>query len=337
MSVSENRTELYVGLFVFIGLAVMSVLILQFGRFGDRLKDSYPLHVNFEDATGIFDGVDVRLGGVKIGSVSGRARPDPSLRGVVVDLVIFSDYQIPRNGEIRIRTSGLMGDSYVGVEIPHPSAKEFFQPDETVDGVSGGDLEDLTNTAEELSSKAKTLLDEVTVTVKEVRKSVDTLNSALGKFDNDVLGDENIENVKVAIANLRETSEKISDASEKFGPVIDETRSAVRNANGAFESAQEIVIQLEPVIDDFEKAAKGASVTVDKFNHGDGLLTALLNDAELRAEFTALIANLRNHGVLRYKDSAGSGSSPAPRASTPQEQPAEAPEKKSWRPFNRKR
>ncbi len=302
-------------------------MILQFGRFGDRLRESYALSIKFADATGIFDDVDVRLGGVKIGTVNGKPHPDPDLKGVLVDLTVFSDFQIPRNGEFRIRTSGLMGDSYISVEVPDDASSQYFSPGETIAGVSGGDLAALTNTAEELSTQARLLMEELTAAVADVRGGVENLNSALNKFDNDVLGADNIENVKEAIANFKDLSSNLNETSVKLGPAVDEVKGAVHNANGAFEAAQQIVLQLRPVIEDLE-------ASTNALNDGDGLLNALLNDPALRADFIALIANLREHGVLRYKDStpvdpAAPVAAPAPEAAPP--------EKKGWLPFNRKR
>jgi phospholipid/cholesterol/gamma-HCH transport system substrate-binding protein len=328
---SEKRTELLVGLFVFFGLAIMAVLILQFGSFGDRIRESYPLHVKFKDASGIRDGIDVRTGGVKVGNVKGQPQADSSLESVLVDLSIFSEYRIPNNSVIRIRSSGLMGDNFISIKLDENPSTDYFDSTVVIAGESAGDLSELTDTAEKLSVQADKLLAELTDTLAEVRHGLEDLNSALDKFDNDILGSENIENVKEAIASFRELSDNLNEASNKLGPVADEVTGAVHNANGAFEGAQEIVLQLQPVIDDLEKAA-------DAVNDGDGLLGALLNDPALRKDFIALIANLKEHGVLRYKDTATGDRSAAGSSATPAPTPkAAAPEKKGWRPFNRSR
>ena len=67
---------------------------------------------------------------------------------------------------------------------------------------------------------------------------------------------------------------------------------------------------------------------MEKANDGDGLLSAILNDPELKENFTALVANLRENGVLRYKDTAGAEGE----ASADLGEDEEAP-----RPFFRKR
>ena len=64
--------------------------------------------------------------------------------------------------------------------------------------------------------------------------------------------------------------------------------------------------------------------TATELRSGDGLLPALMKDPELKDEFKTLITNLRQHGVLFYRDSAGKRgaagtkeTSPAPRIPRP--------------------
>ena len=37
----ENRTELFVGFFLLIGLLLLGFLVLKFGNFGDRFEETY--------------------------------------------------------------------------------------------------------------------------------------------------------------------------------------------------------------------------------------------------------------------------------------------------------
>ena len=66
----ENRTELFVGFFLLIGLLLLGFLVLKFGNFGDRFEETYSLTVTFDDGGGLIKGTDVRLGGVKIGRLA---------------------------------------------------------------------------------------------------------------------------------------------------------------------------------------------------------------------------------------------------------------------------
>ncbi|MFV1994119.1 MAG: MlaD family protein [Verrucomicrobiales bacterium] len=328
MSVTEKRTELLVGLFVFIGLAIMAVLVLQFGRFEDRLRGRYPLHVVFSDATGIFAGVDVRLGGVKIGKVPSNPHPGKQFNGVVVDLEIFEDFQIPNNALFTIRTAGLMGDNYVGIQVPDAAAGGFLMPDAYITGEKGGDLQALARTAEKISLQTEGLITEISEAVVAIRGGIENLNNALAKIDSDLLSEENLGNVRSAFIDLRDTSASLKATSAKIGPVLDEAHNAVANATTTFENTSQATEKIGPILDEFKKTAENANATVARLANDKGLLGALLNDPQLKDDFSALISNLREHGVLRYKDSAAEESSPGEARSEP-------PAKKRFKLFRR--
>ena len=73
---SEKTLELKVGAFVIVGLAVLAILVVQFGRVGEGFKTYYGLTVKFPDASGLLKGSDVLLAGAKIGRVSEGPRLD---------------------------------------------------------------------------------------------------------------------------------------------------------------------------------------------------------------------------------------------------------------------
>src|SRR5215467_13931142 len=91
MNRHERGLEFKVGVFVFVGFAILAALVIQFGRLGEGFKTYYPLTVHFPDASGLLKGSDVLLGGAKIGRVSGGPRLVASGQGVDVPLRIY-DY-----------------------------------------------------------------------------------------------------------------------------------------------------------------------------------------------------------------------------------------------------
>src|SRR3982074_3113809 len=92
---TERTVELKVGIFVFVGLAVLAALVVQFGRVGEGFKTYYGLTVKFPDAGGLLKGSDVLLAGAKIGRVSEGPHLLQSGQGVAVPLRIFDYVKIP--------------------------------------------------------------------------------------------------------------------------------------------------------------------------------------------------------------------------------------------------
>ncbi len=74
MNRHERGLEFKVGAFVFVGLAMLCALVVQFGRLGEGFKTYYGLTIRFADASGLLKGSDVLLAGAKIGKVSGGPR-----------------------------------------------------------------------------------------------------------------------------------------------------------------------------------------------------------------------------------------------------------------------
>src|ERR1700688_3413893 len=95
MNRHDRGLEFKVGAFVFVGLAMLAALVVQFGRVGEGFKTYYALTVLFPDASGLLKGSDVLLAGAKIGLVSGGPQIAPGGQGVSVPLRIYEYVKIP--------------------------------------------------------------------------------------------------------------------------------------------------------------------------------------------------------------------------------------------------
>src|SRR6478672_12889831 len=110
--------EVKVGAFLFVGLALLAALVVQFGRIGEGFKTYYPLTVKFTDASGLLKGSDVLLAGARIGKVSGGPRLVREGDGVAVPLKIYDYVKVPEGTKFSVGSSGLLGDRFVNVTIP---------------------------------------------------------------------------------------------------------------------------------------------------------------------------------------------------------------------------
>ena len=155
----ENRTELFVGFFLLIGLLLLGFLVLKFGNFGDRFEETYSLTVTFDDGGGLLKGTDVRLGGVKIG----RLAESPTVNldnygGAIVSLDIYDDFQIPEGAKFSIGTSGLLGDAMIEIKVPDNRTEKFIAPNSKIKGERITGLGALASSAESLSNKGQVVL-----------------------------------------------------------------------------------------------------------------------------------------------------------------------------------
>lgn len=307
MAIRKERTEIYVGLFVFFGLAVMGALIVQYGRFSDRLQEKYLLSVTFKDASGIIEGSPVRLAGQKIGYVAADPALNDDFTAVVISLNIYADRRIPRGSKFTIATSGLMGDTYIAIEMAENPGHDYLKDGEQVAGAGESGLASLQDDADKV-------LKDIRLAVKDIQTAVKSLDRVFQKIEHDLLADQNMENLKGTFDDLKKSGENIKSATEKLDPLVNEAkdtvteaRTTMTKAGDAFDRAKEVIGKAEPAVEDLQPAiaelketiAK-ANETVGRISHGNGVAAALISDSELKADLTSFIDKLNRYGILGY-------------------------------------
>ena len=86
----------------------------------------YVVEASFLKIGGIQKGSDVRMNGIKIGTVEGR-RLDPETYDAVISMVIRPDLKLPSDTVASIVSGGLIGGKYVRLEPGH-DRKNFVAP-----------------------------------------------------------------------------------------------------------------------------------------------------------------------------------------------------------------
>ena len=87
--------------------------------------DGYRVTARFDNAQGVNPGTDVRMAGVKIGSVV-QQRLNPETYFAEVTLAIQEDVRLPQDTSARIVPEGLLGGNYVNLQ---PGGAEETIPD----------------------------------------------------------------------------------------------------------------------------------------------------------------------------------------------------------------
>src|SRR4051794_641719 len=296
---NERGLEFKVGLFVLLGLFALAALVVQFGRVGEGVKKYYDLTVNFPDASGLLKSSDVLMAGAKIGRVSGGPRLNPSGEGVLVPMRIYDFVKIPVGSKFVVGSSGLLGDRYVSIwRPPHDDVKDYLHPDATVAGTRETGMDDLTREGGEL--------------VKDLRGTVQNINGTFTRLNEQALSQENMDNLKATFDRLNQTSTNLAESSKMIDDVI-------AKAGGTMDSAKKAADDVQSAIADARKTIQSAGEVFRDARTGNGLLASLLNNQQVARDLSALISNLRAHGVLFYRDSAAKAEQGAPQ-SRPQPQ-----------------
>ncbi len=269
MNRHERGLEFKVGIFVFLGLAAIGALVVQFGRLGEGFKTYYPLTIRFNDASGLLKGSDVLLAGARIGKVAGGPRLVREGNGVLVPLKIYDYIKIPDTSKFTVGSSGLLGDRFVNVTMPPGTPSKFLPPNSVINGGRETGIEDLTREGGAL--------------VGDLRGVVQKIDTTVSRLNDEVLSKTTTDNLKSSVAHLNDATSSFAESAKKLGPVVDKADSAM---------------------DSTKKAADDLQRVLSSATQGKGLLATLLTNQDLANDLRALVSNLRAHGILFYRDNA---------------------------------
>lgn len=89
-------------------------LFFSYASSGVRSVDGYHVSAKFSRVDGLAPGADVRLSGIKVGTVTGQAL-DPKTYLAVVDMTIDRSIALPVDSSAEIVSEGLLGGRYMAL------------------------------------------------------------------------------------------------------------------------------------------------------------------------------------------------------------------------------
>ncbi|HTQ32346.1 MAG TPA: MlaD family protein [Opitutaceae bacterium] len=293
-----------VGLFFLVGLALIWITFEALHSGGFHRHNGYILTAGFDDIKQLKVGDEVRMGGVKIGSVE-VARLDG--HRALVELRIEPNIKIARDAVATVASAGLLGTNYISLNIGL-SADVYAAGDE-VQTKSTVDLNSVMTQIGDLSHKLESTFDSISSITQGQ-------NGQPGLFQRlDKLVADNGDKITVTMTNLQDITTKINQGQGTIGRLVndpklhDELISAVDEFKSASAQAKDFVSDAQSVIGQV-KSGKGALGTLiydeqagdnlkhvaqnlrelsDKLNSGQGTLGKLINDDSLYTQAQGVI------------------------------------------------
>ncbi|MBD3892410.1 outer membrane lipid asymmetry maintenance protein MlaD [Hydrogenophaga sp.] len=110
-----SKIDVWVGLFVLVGTAAVLFLSLQAANLlGLSFEPTYRVSARFDDVGGLRPQAAVRSAGVVVGRVHSISFDDQTFQAEV-KLELEARYAFPRDSSLKILTSGLLGEQYIGI------------------------------------------------------------------------------------------------------------------------------------------------------------------------------------------------------------------------------
>jgi len=117
----KNIVETLMGALVLVVAGIFIAIAYKSGNFNTG-ESGYPITAKFEGVDGITIGSDVRIAGIKIGTVTGQTL-DVNDYMAQMTLNIDDEVKIPLDSSAAIVSEGLLGSKYVSIT---PGAEEEF-------------------------------------------------------------------------------------------------------------------------------------------------------------------------------------------------------------------
>lgn len=324
---SEYRRNIAVGVTVLVGLVALGAVIVLFGEVPALVRSGYVVEVSMPGAGGVSEGAAVNLNGKQIGKVGGiYLREDPR-EGVVLVCHINDEVRIPAQPFLSVyTTSGAFGSATVELAtinapgsltflptdgsaglVGEPGSSSLIPPEiaEKLESISEG-FAAFEQLAQNLNRLIEPLVEPVgpgagqidpatqAVTPAQTRlaQAMDNLSKALEGLAV-IAGDpENQENFRVALANLRQTSESAAAALEDFRAFSGEARQTIQSVNRGIDDIRqagmavqrrvdEVAAQLVDSTDQLSRLLMTLNQAATRLATGEGTAGRLLNDPEL--------------------------------------------------------
>ena len=140
----RKSIDVWVGLFVLLGALSLLFLALKAGNMSSiSFSKTYSITGRFDNIGGLKPQSPVKSAGVVVGRVGAISFDDKSYQAIV-RLDLDPAYKFPKDSSLKILTSGLLGEQYIGLEAGGDT-NNLVDGDRITRTQSAAVLEDLIN------------------------------------------------------------------------------------------------------------------------------------------------------------------------------------------------
>lgn len=287
----KSRLELKVGLFIFIGLVLLAVLMLQFSKSSSLWRGTYELHLHADNVGGIKPRAGVLLAGVQVGTVHDIHLAADG-KSVTMILKIYNDVPIYGDARFAIEQSGFLGDQFISIN-PTTNALPVLTNNASVECEAPFNIQ-------QVARDTAGFVQRIDLTAKKLDASVTDLRSQ-------VLNAQTLANFGASITNLKMFTEQALDAIHDINTIVSTNGAQVGVAvsNAVFFSSELVRLSdtahaaLATNSANITRATTDIADTADTIKQlaadlqaGKGLAGTLLQNSELDTNVQFLAANL---------------------------------------------
>ncbi|HEX9191286.1 MAG TPA: MlaD family protein [Candidatus Deferrimicrobiaceae bacterium] len=318
--------EARVGIFVLLGLLVLTYFTFRVSKWGLIAERGYKLTVDFESAAGLEPKGDVKMAGVPIGKVE-----DIQLVGNRARLVlrVRHEVRIPVDSIASIQTQGLLGEKYVEILPGKDPQRMLPAGGQVTNTLSPANLDEIVRKVGEISEDVKRFTSTLSETfgteegkqalgdiLRDVRTTTATLRTVVQgneeRFDRILanidrlsanlsdISTANKEDVRATIANLRAFSETLKTETPELARKLEEMSDRVSGVVGDNrDNLKETMQNLKTASAKLDNTLDAAGKVMTRIERGEGTIGKLVSDNTAYASLTDTLDGI-NRYVRKY-------------------------------------
>lgn len=268
----KNKSDaIRVALFAFFGLILMYIVYSALNRLSVSRHDSYNVKALFTDLKQLQVGDDVRVAGVRVGSVI-KTYLNKDLAVAVLN--IEKQYQIPENSVASILMAGLLGANYISI-APGNSDKLLLESAY----IETRPATDISSVIQKFSSVGDRL-DRILSGFDGFGNGSSSLFQEIGDFFHN-----NKDKLNQIVDNFSSITGKISGGQGTLGKLVCEDQ-AYTDLLDMMQSIKVAANKVDSMLVTFDEISKN-------IKEGEGVLGKLISDPETAKSFDEIISNIR--------------------------------------------
>lgn len=262
-----------VGLFFILGVGLLWI-VFEYLNGGSIDKDKgYEARTTFSDVKQLKEGDDVRMAGVRVGSVKEVGLDGGS---AYVVLLLDEQYQIPKNVTAKVLTAGLLGSNFISLDVP-PQIEGYISGDTEIASKATADINSLLNKIDSIGEKVDTALSGMADLF-----SADKGPSALFSNVNQLVND-NKANIEKTLSNFANITDTLAEGKGTLGRLLQDEET--------YNSLQKLVGQIEGAAEKANLFLADMQDVTAKIKSGEGTLGKLMTSDEISNKIDETVGN----------------------------------------------
>jgi phospholipid/cholesterol/gamma-HCH transport system substrate-binding protein len=285
---SSNRRIIIVGLFIFIGILILTGGIFIVGNIRKTFEKRVELVSIFDDISGLQTGNNVWLSGVKIGTVGPLAFSKNSKVKVRIFIEDKAKQYIPIDAKVKITSDGFIGNKILVIYGGSMDSKNVSNGD-TLHVEETFSTEQAINTLQESNKNLQIITKNLTAITNKMVSGEGTV----GKLLNDDAVYSNVKTATGALANALENTLKLTKTLSDFSAKLNNKgtlANALVNDTVVYSSLRVSMLKLQTIAD---SASAMVNTLKSDSENPNSSLGVLLKDKESGTNLKETLKNLQ--------------------------------------------